>query len=436
MDTSALKVCVIGQGYVGLPLAFAAVQAGYRVIGLDTDRRKVEAINHGQSPIEDVDDDDLKYMLAHNYHATDNHLAQFNDAYETTPDIWVVTVPTPLKDGRPDLTYVRQAGQVIGRSLKKDALVILESTVAPGTTRQEFLGAIQLAAGKRSAPGVDFYLGFSPERIDPGNKEYSFNNTTKLVAGFSYTCRAKVHAFYQSIMQPWEVHTVSSLEVAETAKLLENTYRHVNIALVNELARHCYALGINVWDVIHAAETKPYGFQAFYPGPGVGGHCLPVDPAYLGDKVKVATGNSFHFVDLAMRINDSQPEYVVQRVVEMLNERKQAVNGSRILVLGYAYKGGTGDARETPAEAVVDGLHSMGADVRVYDPHVKRDDVSSDWDTLFGAKPWDMVVVLTVHDDTASRIRVLSDGGVPILDTRNIADTMVDFKPNAEYRLL
>jgi UDP-N-acetyl-D-glucosamine dehydrogenase len=428
-DLNDFTVCVVGQGYVGLPLAMAAVNAGYNVIGYDVDESKVHSIRVWKSPIEDVTNEDIQNAFNSGRYRVRSSL--FEMQWKTNPNIFVVTVPTPLKDGRPDLSYVLAAAKDIGPYVD-NALVILESTVAPGTTRDEFLNAIRDSQRKITKPGEDFYLAFSPERIDPGNKDFKFTNTPKLVAGYSNECCDVAFAFYSAIMDDGMVRPVASLEVAETAKLLENTFRHVNIALVNEMSRHLHRMDIDPWDVINAAATKPYGFMPFYPGPGVGGHCLPVDPAYLSDRVENETGDSFHFVDLAMRINESQPKYIVERVSDILNDGYKSINGSCILVMGYSYKANTADSRETPATAVVELLADKGANVYVWDPHSDYvghyktfDAALSDQyrDSLINEgsrEEFDMVVLLTAHDEFVDHFEKLDKLGIDIFDTRNV----------------
>lgn len=417
-------VCVVGQGYVGLPLTQAAVTAGYTTIGFDTNRDKIERIMDGKSPIEDVTDDDIIEMGAGYFPA--HSLKDGIERVNAWPDIWVVTVPTPLDEtGRPDLTFVIAAGAEIAPYIKPGALVILESTVAPGTTEKTFKRAI-----KHAVPMADFHLAYSPERIDPGNKRFTFINTPKLVAGETDEALQKVKTFYDSIMMETRLNggptvPVPSIRIAEAAKLLENIYRYVNIALVNELAQHFHKMDIDVWEVIRAAATKPYGFQAFWPGPGVGGYCLPIDPAYLGEAVKDATGSDFRFVELAMRVNADQPRYVVQRAQEVLNSFSQSVRGRTVLILGYTYKPDTADSRDTPVAEVVMHLEAMGADVLVYDPyipgdgHLFLDNMPSP--TMMQAG-YDLAIVCTHHTMFSSigAYHDLVTSGIPVLDTRNV----------------
>jgi len=413
-------VCVVGQGYVGLPVAKAAVDAGCYVIGLEINQLKVDGLNSGRSPIEDVTDDDLKAMIELGRYKAVTGAHQVTDVHNAYPDAWVVTVPTPLRDGKPDLSMVINAAVTIGTVIKPGALVVLESTVAPGTTEGEFLKGLLYSHGTGTR---DFHVAFSPERIDPGNQHFSFTNTNKLVAGIDQASLNVACDFYRSLLSEENVIPVATIVAAETAKLLENTFRHVNIALVNELAQHCDRLNIDVWEVINAAATKPYGFMKFTPGPGVGGHCLPVDPAYLGDRVQALTGQPFHFVDLAMRINAGQPEYIVQRAMRILNDYRCSVNGSRILLLGYAYKPNTGDARETPASVIRQKLIDLGARVDVLDPHVTDVPdvpITSVLPGMIKLVEYDLIILVTDHDVFKPFYGNIVDSGVAILDTRNV----------------
>ena len=407
------RVAVLGQGYVGLPVAQAAINAGHTVVGYDTNPHKVAALRVGVSPIEDVTDHDIAAMNATGrYQATD----QPNDLADAA--IYVVAVPTPLRDGRPDLNDVLAAAITIGPWLRRGDLVILESTVAPGTTRGDFYNT--LAAATQLA-AEDFLVAFSPERIDPGNPDWRFTNTPKLVGGIDIDSTFAATDFYRSICD--QVIRCDSAEIAEAAKLLENTYRYVNIALVNEMGRHLRDLDVDIWDVIDAAATKPYGFQPFWPGPGVGGHCLPVDPMYLSDQVERDLGRCFALLDAAARINAGQPRYVIDRAIRLLNRDGKAVNGSVILVLGAAYKAGTGDVRETPATAIITGLIELGASVAVADPHANLDSIAGvkAVDHLAGATAVaanaDLVILLTDHDEFD--YEHIGAAARRVLDTRN-----------------
>jgi len=363
LNSTIRRVVVVGQGYVGLPAAHAAVMAGHTVVGYDIDADRTAVLATGRSPIDDLADDDLAAMLA-----TGRYEPTSDPARLAGFEVALVAVPTPLHDGRPDLSAVLGAARTLSGHLRCGATVVLESTVAPGTTAGEFRCALEESG--LAADRGEFFVGFSPERIDPGNPDWHFGNTPKLVSGVNRASADAVEAFYATICET--VVRCASTGTAEMAKLLENTYRHVNIALVNELGRHANELGISIWDVIAAARTKPYGYQAFYPGPGVGGHCLPIDPAYLSDRIERTLGRPFDFVDLAMRVNDAQPGYVTERVMRLLNEHRQPVNGARVLVLGLAYKADSGDIRETPTTRIIDGLRRLGAVVSVCDPRVQQ----------------------------------------------------------------
>ena len=343
------RLIVVGQGYVGLPLSMRAVDAGYDVVGFEVDAGRAAALNAGTSYVEDISDEELKSAKeSGRFLATTNpdDLADF--------DFAIVTVPTPLSEGVPDLSYIEIATRQLGQHLRAGATVILESTTYPGTTEELVGPLLEQESGLKV--GVDFHLGYSPERIDPGNKTWTLANTPKVVSGIDAASLASVQGLYDSLVE----HTVavSSLKEAELTKLLENTFRHVNIALVNELAMFAHDLGIDVWEAINAASTKPFGYMRFTPGPGVGGHCLPIDPSYLAWRVERSLGRSFRFVELANDVNQHMPHYVVSRVVTALNDRERSVKGSRILVLGLAYKRNTGDAREAPSTSVIEQLVS------------------------------------------------------------------------------
>jgi UDP-N-acetyl-D-glucosamine dehydrogenase len=363
-DVRARRVVVVGQGYVGLPLALRAVTVGMDVVGYDVDRDRVKRLAAGQSFVEDVSDTELAEALqTGRYLATDElvRCAGF--------DVAVITVPTPLREGNPDLSFIEQSAIALARFLRPGACVVLESTTYPGTTEELVAGLLQEGSGL--VAGRDFRLGYSPERIDPGNKVWNLVNTPKVVSGLDAASLTEVKSFYDALVENTVV--VPSCKEAELTKLLENTFRHVNIALVNELAMFAADLDIDVWAAIDAASTKPFGYMRFTPGPGVGGHCLPIDPSYLSWRIRRSLGRSFRFVELANDVNDHMPDYLVNRLVLGLNRRKQAVNGSRMLLLGLAYKRNTSDVRESPTLAVADRLLTMGAEVRVADPHVVED---------------------------------------------------------------
>lgn len=359
IEDRTAHVVVIGQGYVGLPVAMRSVEAGFRVTGYELDATKIAALRDARSYVEDVPSERIASALRAGYVATDEveELAGF--------DVAVISVPTPLREGAPDLSYVESAAATLARTLSPGALVVLESTTYPGTT-EELLRPILEESGLRA--GVDFFLGYSPERIDPGNPTWTFENTPKVVSGIDEASRRAVEAFYGTLVE--KVVPVGSPAEAELVKLLENTFRHVNIALVNELAMFAGDLGVDIWRAIDAASTKPFGYMRFTPGPGVGGHCLPVDPSYLSWRVRRRSGQPFRFVELANDVNEHMPDYVVRRIAAMLNAQSRAVRGTRILLLGIAYKAATSDWRESPSIAVAERLAALGADLRACDPHI------------------------------------------------------------------
>lgn len=356
-----LRVVVVGQGYVGLPLAVRAAEVGHQVVGLDIDGQRVKRLVLGESYVEDIPDSRLAPLLASGSYRPSLDASDCADF-----DIAIVTVPTPLRDGVPDLSYVEDAARMLGRHLGRGATVVLESTTYPGTTEELFGPLLENVSGL--TVGRDFHLGYSPERIDPGNPNWTLENTPKVVSGVDVASAKAVSRFYSALVDT--VVPVTTCKEAELTKLLENTFRHVNIALANELAIFAHELGIDIWTAIDAAATKPFGFMRFTPGPGVGGHCLPIDPSYLSWRVQRTLGRSFRFVELANDVNNHMPDYVVRRLIDGLNERKKSLKGSRILLLGLAYKANTGDARETPAARIAELLAGMGADVRASDPHV------------------------------------------------------------------
>jgi UDP-N-acetyl-D-mannosaminuronic acid dehydrogenase/UDP-N-acetyl-D-glucosamine dehydrogenase len=406
------RIAVLGQGYVGLPLAVRAVEVGHTVVGFDLDKERVDRLRRGQSFIDDITDADLSAVLATGrYKPTDDpaDLAGFTVA--------VVCVPTPLRDGAPDLRYIEDSARMLAPHVTAGSCVVLESTTYPGTTEEVFVPILEAGSGLRA--GVDFLVGYSPERIDPGNPTWRLQNTPKIVSGIDDASAAAVATFYDSVVD----HTVAApgTREAELAKLLENTFRHVNIALVNELAIYCHELGIDVWSVVDLAASKPFGFMKFTPGPGVGGHCLPIDPSYLSWQVRRALGRTFRFVEIANDVNDNMPAYVVSRVVEHLNRRRLAVNGSNVLLVGLSYKRNSGDARESPATAVARRLADLGAHLRAVDPLIAPSEapervqlVECTPETVAAA---DVVVVLADHDDVDWDL--LERHGERVLDTRN-----------------
>jgi nucleotide sugar dehydrogenase len=356
-----VDLVVIGLGYVGLPLVREACRAGLEVGGLDLDARVVAGLKAGLSHVDDVSPAEVEEMLAAGF--TPSRDESILQGARTV----VICVPTPLSaDGGPDLSAVRKAAQTVARHLEPGMLVVLESTTYPGTT-EEVVAPILQESGLTA--GEEFHLAFSPERIDPGNPVYGVKNTPKIVGGMTPACAHAAAGFYGKFVE--QVVQAKGTREAEMAKLLENTYRHVNIALVNEMAVFCHELGIDLWDAIGCASTKPFGFQAFYPGPGVGGHCIPIDPNYLSYKVR-SLGYPFRFVELAQEINDRMPRYVVERAQALLNREGQAMKNAKVLLLGVTYKADIADQRESPARPVARRLRKMGADLTFHDPHVEE----------------------------------------------------------------
>jgi UDP-N-acetyl-D-glucosamine dehydrogenase len=387
-------VVVAGLGYVGLPLAMRATAMGHRVVGYDTDPGRVKLLAAGESYVEDISNAELQDALAGGLFVPSS-----DEGACAGFDVAVITVPTPLREGLPDLSYIEAASRMLARYLRPGATVIVESTSYPGTTQEQVLPWLEDGSGL--AAGTDFYLGYSPERIDPGNSTWTLTTTPKIVSGIDERSLAAVQGFYDGVVD--QTVPVSSPREAELAKLIENTFRHVNIALVNELAMFASDLGINVWEAIDAASTKPFGFMPFTPGPGVGGHCLPIDPSYLSWRVERSLGKSFRFVELADDINRHMPDYVIHRLMLAFNARGRALKGARILLLGLAYKKNTGDARESPAVRVAQLLAGLGADVRAADPHVVEAKAVDGVVARVEATPGelssaDAVVLLTDHD--------------------------------------
>lgn len=411
-----MKLVVIGQGYVGLPLAQEAVRAGLEVVGLDLSTRIVEGLNSGVSHVDDLSNEDIVEMLKKGYTATVD-ASTMADA-----DYIVICVPTPLSlDGNPDLTPVEKASESIAQYLSPGTTVVLESTTYPGTTDTLVAGIINKAG---HILGEDYYLAFSPERIDPGNPVYGLKNTPKVVGGVTPESTEKAVALYSQFIDT--VVPVRGAREAETAKLLENTYRHINIALVNEMAKFCHDLNIDLWDVIDAAATKPFGFQAFYPGPGVGGHCIPIDPNYLSYEVKRSLGYPFRFVELAQEINLSMPKYITERVMEMLNQEKKSLNGANVLLLGVTYKANISDQRESPAVPVAAELAKRGAVLSYNDPYVEQwtpgiEDITKVTDLESALAEADIVVLLQKHRDYD--VDALAEKSKVFFDTRGVTTT-------------
>lgn len=408
-------VTIVGQGYVGLPLAQAAARAGMTVHGLDVTESLVAMLNEGRSHVDDLSDGDIQEMLGLGYRATTD------PRVVSESDVVVVCVPTPLGDGgSPDLSAVKAASRTVGDNLAAGTTVILESTTYPGTTDDVVKPLLEMASGLTA--GEDFQLAYSPERVDPGSKRFGIKNTPKLMGGIDDASTQAAVAFYRTFVdEPVPMHGTRE---AETAKLLENTFRHVNIALVNEMTKFCNELGIDIWEVIRGASTKPFGFMKFTPGPGVGGHCIPIDPNYLSYEVRNQLGYPFRFVELAQEINNSMPRYVVERVAAMLNDHRKPLNGSEVLLLGVTYKADIADQRESPAMPVAELLRERGADIRFHDPLVdawklESGEIVREPDLDAAVKAADAVVVLQAHE--AYDLERIANESQIMLDTRGTA---------------
>jgi len=411
-DAETRKLVIVGQGYVGLPIAMRAVRVGFTVVGLDLDEVRIRSLRDGHSYVGDVTDGELALALAGGQYLPTTCYAESADF-----DAAMITVPTPLKESIPDLSYVESAVKGLAPYLRPGATVVLESTSYPGTTEEIVVPLLETGSGLVAGP--DFSVGYSPERIDPGNPTWNFVNTPKIVSGIDPASLKAIQDLYLSLVDT--TVSVSSPKEAELAKLLENTFRHVNIALVNEIAIFAHQLGVDIWEAIDAATTKPFGFLRFTPGPGVGGHCLPVDPSYLSWRVRRDLNRDFRFVALANDINDHMPDHVVQRLASALNVQGKAVRGSVIVLLGLAYKPNTGDIRESPVLRVIELLAAQGAVIRVVDSHVEAHrcppamELLAEADAGFGEA--DAVVLLTDHDDID--YDVVEDQAKWILDTRH-----------------
>ncbi|WP_166996451.1 nucleotide sugar dehydrogenase [Paramicrobacterium fandaimingii] len=406
------KLVVVGQGYVGLPVAMRAVEVGFNVVGIDLDESRIRRLSDGDSYVEDISYETLDSALK-----SDRYLPTSDYKDCNSFDYAIITVPTPLKESLPDLSFIESAALSLSSKLSRGATVVLESTTYPGTT-EELLAPI-LERGSGLKVGEDFYLGYSPERIDPGNQTWDFVRTPKVISGVGEESLASVKGLYDSLVE--RTVPVSSPKEAELTKLLENTFRHVNIALVNELSVFAHQLGVNVWESIEAAGTKPFGFMKFTPGPGVGGHCLPIDPSYLSWQVRRKLGKTFRFVELANDVNDHMPDYVAERLLQLLNSKQKPMFGARIGLVGLAYKKNSGDMRESPARRIISLLLEYGAEVVGFDEHVDPEQWPAEVQRCdfepANIDGLDAIVVLTNHDSTD--LRVLEDSSVPILDTQN-----------------
>ena len=414
-------IAILGLGYVGLPLAVVFGEAGFRVTGIDPDSRKVDSLNQGVSYIPDVKTEAVaKLVKSGNLTAT----ADFSALKQM--DAVSICVPTPLRQtGDPDMSFIISATEQLAKYMHKGMVVVLESTTYPGTTRELLLPML----GKENGLiiGEDWFLAFSPERVDPGREDFTTINTPKVMGGITAACSEVATAWYEGAIKT--VHSVSSAEAAEMAKLLENTFRMINIGLVNELAIMCERLGVDVWEVIDAAATKPFGFMKFTPGPGLGGHCIPIDPLYLSWKMKSFNYNA-RFIELASEINTNMPRYVVSRVMEALNDRGKALKGSKILVLGAAYKPDIDDVRESPALDVIGLLQKKGADVEYHDPYIPHIHHEHDgWhmdsvtDVMKSVKEADAVVIITNH--TEYDYKAIVDSAKFVFDSRNATRKVV-----------
>ncbi|RKJ42867.1 nucleotide sugar dehydrogenase [bacterium 1XD8-76] len=421
---------VVGLGYVGLPLAVEKAKAGFRTIGFDVQEEKVRAVNEGHNYIGDVVDSELERLVKEGMLSATTDFSFIKDV-----DFIAICVPTPLDiHQEPDISYVRASAEAIGKYLKAETMVVLESTTYPGTT-EELIKPI-LESGSGLECGTAFYLGFSPERVDPGNLIYKTKNTPKVVGACSSDGAEVISAMYRAVLEG-EVFTVSCPAVAEMEKILENTYRNVNIGLINEIGRLCNEMGISVWEVIDAAKTKPYGFQAFYPGPGLGGHCIPLDPYYLTWK---AREYGFHttLIENSMVINDGQPEYCVERAMHILNRHRKAINGAKILMLGVSYKNDIDDYRESPAIRVMRELRKVGADVEYYDPWVPKfkNMYGQSAESLKELTPEivgraDLVMVTTAHHNVD--YEMVQKNAKAVFDTKNV---MADIRDRSNIEVL
>ena len=416
IQSKEIRVGVVGLGYVGLPLAVEKAKAGFKTTGFDVQDEKVKLVNGGHNYIGDVIDDDLKALVDNGMLSATTDFSFIRDV-----DFIAICVPTPLdRHQQPDISYVKNSTIEIAKHLTKDTMVVLESTTYPGTT-EELIKPL-LEDGSSLKCGEDFYLGFSPERVDPGNAVFKTKNTPKVVGAIGKEATEVIAAMYRAVLEG-DVHEVSSPAIAEMEKILENTYRNINIGLINELAILCHKMNINLWEVVDAAKTKPYGFQAFYPGPGLGGHCIPLDPYYLSWK---AREYGFHtsMIEASMMINDKMPEYCVERVGKILNRFKKSLYGSKVLVLGVAYKQDIDDYRESPALRVIEELEEEGANVEYFDPYipsyrengkVKEGIREINPEIIAG---YDIVVVTAAH--TNIDYDMVQQNAKAIFDTKNV----------------
>jgi UDP-N-acetyl-D-glucosamine dehydrogenase len=426
------KIAIIGLGYVGLPLSFQFARSGVTVLGLDIDTSKVDALNQGRSYIKHISSAEVAEVTRSGGFSATSDFARIRETSAV-----IICVPTPLNKNRePDISYILDTGRNIARNLQKGMLVVLESTTYPGTTDEDLREVLEIGSGLEA--GKDFHLAFSPEREDPGNPASQVGNIPKIVGGFTKTCLDKAVAVYSLAVK--NLVPVSSCRVAEAAKLLENTFRGVNIALVNELKVVYSAMGIDIWEVINAAKTKPFGFMPFYPGPGLGGHCIPIDPFYLTWKAR-EYGQHTKFIELAGEVNTAMPEYVVRRVADALNERQKSVRGSSILVVGLAYKPNVDDERESPSYVLMEMLKGRGAKVAYYDPYVPVIRPTREHGHWAGTRSiewkreniagYDLVLISTNHANI--NYQELAAWAPCIVDTRNAMAT-ISTKPGQVWK--
>ena len=417
-----ITVGVVGLGYVGLPLAVEKAKAGFKTIGFDVQEEKVKLVNEGHNYIGDVVDSDLAKLVGAGMLSATTDFSFVKDV-----DFIAICVPTPLdKHQQPDISYVKNSTIEIAKYMTKGTMVVLESTTYPGTTEELIKPLLENGSGLKC--GEDFYLGFSPERVDPGNKQFKTKNTPKVVGAIGKDATETISAMYRAVLEG-DVYEVSSPAVAEMEKILENTDRNINIGLVNELAILCDKMGISLWEVIDAAKTKPYGFQAFYPGPGLGGHCIPLDPYYLSWKAR-EFGFHTSMIESSMMINDKMPEYCVERAMRILNAHKKALNGAKVLILGVAYKQDIDDYRESPAIPVIDILKENGADVEFFDPYIssfKENGVVMEGIPTINADiiaQYDLIMITCGH--TNVDYDMIQKNAKAIFDTKNVMQGIVN----------
>lgn len=428
IEKKEIIVGVVGLGYVGLPLAVEKAKAGFKTIGFDISAERVKMVNEGHNYIGDVVNEDLLELVSSGMlRATSN----FEDAAKA--DFIAICVPTPLDDHQqPDISYVKSSAEEVSRHLTKNTMVVLESTTYPGTTEELLLPILEKGSGLKC--GEDFYLGFSPERVDPGNAYFKTKNTPKVVGAIGKDATQVIAAMYRAVLDS-DIFEASGPAVAEMEKILENTYRNVNIGLINELAKLCHKMNIDIWEVVEAAKTKPYGFEAFYPGPGLGGHCIPLDPYYLSWK---AREYGFHtsMIESSMMVNDNMPEYCVERAHLLLDKQRKSMTAAKVLVLGVAYKQDIDDYRESPAISVIDILRELGANVTFYDPYIT--DFEHRGKTYVGeselsektVRDSDLIIITTGHSNVD--YKMIQRNAKAVFDTKNIMRAVGAMGDNVE----